>query len=60
MESRGQQGRPSRRKEQMNRFRIYLVAVSSVTAAFAAFCFVNKIPERVGCCICRGTKPQRR
>lgn len=42
----------------MNRFGIYLVAVTSVTAAFTAFCFVRKIPKRFGCCIYRGTKPR--
>lgn len=31
------------RKEQMNRFGIYLVAVTSSTDAFAAFCFVSKV-----------------
>lgn len=48
------------RKEPMNRFRIYLVPVNSITAAFAAFCFVSKTSERFGHCIYRGTKLQRR
>ena len=29
----------------MNRFGIYLVTETSIMAAFAAFCFISRIPE---------------
>lgn len=43
----------------MNRFGIYLVAVTSATAAFTAFCFVRKIPKRFGCCIYGAQNPEK-